>query len=124
MTISWVAEAVATRTAAAEHDVPGRRRRIAEAEQHDRNDQQKLRKYKPSPPSAEQPGEQGNIKGIDNRRPQELDGVGRADQCEQTDGAEVNAGSRIQTNSVEPDSASGNPAEKPRNRTMSTRGLR
>jgi hypothetical protein len=32
--------------------------------------------------------------------------------------------SRIQTSSVEPDSASGSPAEKPRNSTISTRGLR
>ena len=32
--------------------------------------------------------------------------------------------SRIQTNSVAPDSASGSPEEKPRNITISTRGLR
>ena len=32
--------------------------------------------------------------------------------------------SRIHTSSVEPDRASGRPEEKPRNRTISTRGLR
>ena len=50
--------------------------------------------------------------------------VGRSDQREQPDGAEIDAGFPIQIEQVEPDSASGSPAEKPRNITISTRGRR
>ncbi len=66
--------------------------RIAEREEDDRRDQQKLGEHEPASPSPEQPRQHRHVERIDHRRPQELDGVGRADQREQADGAEIDAG--------------------------------
>ncbi len=93
ITMSCVAEAVATRsapTATSER----RDRRIAGAEEHDRRDQQKLRQQQPAAAAAETPRQKRHVERVDQGRPQEFDGVGRADQREQADGAEIDAGLR------------------------------
>ena len=90
MTMSCVAEAVATSSApTATHH--GSSHRIAEGQECDRRDQQELGKHEPAAPSAEQRRQHRHVERIDDRRPQELDGVGRADERKQPDGAEVDA---------------------------------
>ena len=90
ITMSCVAEAVATSSApsATSHgDAAGSQK----AEENDRRDQQELRKNQPAAPPAEQRRQHRHVERIDDRRPQELDGVGRADEREQADGAEIDA---------------------------------
>jgi hypothetical protein len=70
---------------------PGRSHRIAESQECDRRDQQELGKHEPASPSPEQPCQHRHVERIDDRRPQELDGVGRADERKQSDDAEVDA---------------------------------
>ena len=89
-TMSCVADAVATRSAPIATSKGGDRR-IAEAEEHDRHDQQNLRQQQPAAPPAEAPRQNRHVERIDQRRPEEFYGVGRADQREQTDGAEIDA---------------------------------
>jgi hypothetical protein len=72
-----------------EDDRPGEFRGIAKAEHDDGRDHHDLREHEPPAAPAEPAREQRHIERIDDRRPQELDGVGRADQGEQADGLEV-----------------------------------
>ena len=58
MTMSCVAEAVATMSAASATS-QRRRHGIAEAEKHDRGHQQELREHQPAAPPAEQPRSTG-----------------------------------------------------------------
>ena len=91
MTMSCVADAVATISApnATSHGaVAGSRER----QERDRGHQQELREHQPAAPPSEQPRQHRHVERIDQRRPQELDGVGRADQRKQPDGAEVDTG--------------------------------
>ena len=90
MTMSWVAEAVATIDCSQRHH-PRRGDGVLRAEEQQRRDEQELRKYQPAAPVAEHPTEHRDLKCIDQRRPQELDGVRRADQREQADGLEIDA---------------------------------
>ena len=76
----------------AEGDQAGRRRRIAGAEEHDRRHQQNLREHQPAAAAAEPARQQRHVERVGERRPQEFHGVGRADQREQADGAEIDAG--------------------------------
>ena len=76
----------------AERDQPRRLGGIGEREEHDRRHQQQLREHEPAAPPPEQARQHRHVERIDQRRPQELDGVGRADQREQADGAEIDAG--------------------------------
>ena len=76
----------------AERDQAGRGGRIAGAEEDDRRHQQDLREHQPAAAAAEPARQQRHVERVDQRRPQELHGVGRADQREQADGAEIDAG--------------------------------
>ena len=76
----------------AERDQPRRSGRIAGAEEHDRRHQQDLREHQPAAAAAEPARQQRHVERVGQRRPQEFHGVGRADQREQADGAEVDAG--------------------------------
>src|ERR1700722_19021562 len=82
--MSWVADAVATRSAPSAT-------RNAEAEKNDRGDEQELRQQQPAAAAAEEPRQQRHVERIDQRRPQKFDRIGRADQREQADGAEIDA---------------------------------
>ena len=91
-----------------DHDVLGRRhrrdqqraerheqrraRRIGQRQQQDRADQQQLREHQPAAPAAEGAREERHMQRIDQRRPEKFQRVGRADQREQPDGAEIDAG--------------------------------
>ena len=76
----------------AERDQPWRRRGIAECEEHDGGHQQDLRQHQPAAPPAEPPGKQRHVERVDDRRPQEFQRVRRANQREQADGREIDAG--------------------------------
>ena len=90
MTMSWVADAVATMTAASATN-QGADSGSWRPRKDDRHHQQDLREHQPAAPVAEQAAEDRHLKGIDDGRPQELDGVGNADQGEQADRAEIDA---------------------------------
>ena len=86
--MSWVADAVATITApsATGHsDALGfwmARNRIAAVKQ-------KLRKYQPAAPAPKRARQKRNVERIDQRRPQELESVGQADQGIEPDRAQI-----------------------------------
>ena len=123
MTMSCVADAVATSQRA---DARRLRRgnRIAQAEQRDRRDQHELRQDEPAAPPAEQARQHRHVERVDQRRPEKLDRVGRADHARTGRCVfRLTPLPRAHTCRVEPDSASGSPAEKPRNITTRTRGL-
>ncbi len=88
-------------------------------------DQQQLREHQPAAPPPERAREQRHMQRIDQRRPQEFERVGRADQREQPDGAEIDAGLAHphQQRRARTAPAAG-PDEKPSNSTISTRGCR
>ena len=123
MTMSCVADAVATSTrrSATSH---GETSGLQNARNDDRGNQQELREDEPAAAAAEQARQDRHVERVDQRRPQELHRVGRADQREQADRSEIDADFAHPDESVEPDSASGSPDEKPRNMTISTRGCR
>ena len=79
------------------HDHRGERhhqrrlQRVLDAEQDDRRHQQDLREHEPAAPVAEQAAEDRHLKGIDDGRPEELDGVGHADEREEADRAKIDA---------------------------------
>ena len=91
ITMSCVAEAVATSSApnATSH---GAFAGSVKREKHDRGHQQELREHQPAAAAADSARQHRHVERIDQRRPEELDGVGHADQREQADGAEVDAG--------------------------------
>ena len=74
-----------------ERDHQRRPHRILEAEEQDRRDEQKLGENEPAAAMAERLAQDRHLEGVDDRRPQEFDGVGDADQREQPDGLEVDA---------------------------------
>ena len=76
----------------AERDIERRARGIGQRQQQDRDDQQQLRKHQPAAAAAEGAREQRHMQRVHQRRPQEFQRVGRADQREQPDGAEIDAG--------------------------------
>ena len=76
----------------AERDEQRRARRIRQRQQQDRADQQQLREHQPAPPAAERAREDRHMQRVDQRRPDKFQRVGRADQREQPDGAEIDAG--------------------------------
>jgi hypothetical protein len=76
----------------AERHEQRRARRIGQRQQQDRDDQQQLREHQPAAPAAERSREERHMQRIDQRRPQEFQRVGRADQREQADGPEIDAG--------------------------------
>ena len=119
--MSWVAEAVATKSApnATSH---GAFAGSVNARNTDRGDQQELREHEPAATSAEQPREQRHVERIDQRRPQKLDGVGRADQREQPDGPEVDAGLAHPYQQGRARQGERQAGGQPRNSTISTRG--
>ncbi len=88
--MSWVADAVATRSAPSattNADADGSQN----AEKNDRGDEQKLRQQEPAAAAAEEPRQQRYVERIDQRRPEKFDRIGRADQREQADGAEIDS---------------------------------
>ena len=89
-TMSCVADAVATSSAPSATN-NGERAGIGQRQQQDRGHQQQLREHQPAAPAAEPARQHGTCKRIDQRRPQEFQRVGRADQREQPDGAEIDA---------------------------------
>ena len=90
MTMSWVAEAKATMRAPSA-TASGAADRIARAEEEDRRHQQELAGDEPAAAPPELAREPRHLERIDDRGPQELDGVGQADEGEHADGAEVDA---------------------------------
>ena len=76
----------------AERDEQRRACRIGQREQQDRADQQQLREHQPAAAAAESAREDRHMQRIDQRRPDEFQRVGRADQRKQPDGAEIDAG--------------------------------
>ena len=123
-TMSCVAEAVAT-SSAPSATRPGAAAGLQRAEKHDRRHQQDLREHQPAAAAAEQPRQHRHVERVGQRRPEEFQRVGRADQREQADGAEIDAGLRASTPAASRRTApAAGPEEKPRNMTISTRGLR
>ncbi len=76
----------------AERNEQWRARRVGQRQEQNRDDQQQLREHQPAAPAAEGAGEQRHMQRIDQRRPEKFQRVGRADQREQADGAEIDAG--------------------------------
>ena len=70
---------------------PGGGEGIAEGERQDRQQQAHLRQQHPAPPAAEPAVEQRQRHVIDQRRPGELERIGRAHQGEDADGLQVDA---------------------------------
>jgi hypothetical protein len=75
----------------AQCDQPWRLGRIADGKKDDRRDQEELRKNQPAAAATQECGEHRYVEGIDDRCPEELDRVRRADQREQADSAEIDA---------------------------------
>ncbi|MEY9678256.1 hypothetical protein ABIE93_008190 [Bradyrhizobium elkanii] len=71
---------------------PRRARRIGHRQHQDRRDQQQLREQQPAAAAAEHLREQRHVQRVDQRRPEELQRVRRADQRQQPDGAEIDPG--------------------------------
>ena len=90
-TMSWVDDIGRDQQRTERHE-QRRARRIGQREQQDRGDQQQLREHQPAAAAAEQRGEERHMQRVDQRRPDEFQRVGRADQREQPDGAEIDAG--------------------------------
>ena len=78
----------------AECDMPRRHSGIQEGEEHDRRHQQELREHQPAAAPSQHSRQNRDVDGVDDRRPQEFQRVGRADQREEADGLEVDAGGR------------------------------
>ena len=88
--MSCVADAVATSSAEQRPATATSADRTAPRTGSPRH-QHQLRQHQPAAPAAEPARQHRHIERIDDRRPQEFDGVGRADQREQADGLEVDA---------------------------------
>jgi membrane protein involved in colicin uptake len=76
----------------AERDKQRRARRVGQRQQQYRTDQQQLRKQQPAASATERSREERHMQRVDQRRPQELQRVRRADQRKQPDGAEIDTG--------------------------------
>ncbi len=113
--MSCVAEAVGDQKRA-DRDEQRRDRRIADSPRSTIAAISKsLRQQQPAAAPAEAPRQERNVERVDQRRPEEFDGVGRADQREQADGAEIDAGlASSTTSSVEPDERERQAATKSR----------
>ena len=90
-TMSCVDDIVATSSAPSATN-SGERAGSVSASSRIAADQQQLREHQPAAAAAERAGEERHMQRIDQRRPEKLQRVGRADQREQPDGAEIDAG--------------------------------
>ena len=66
--------------------------RIAKAQKYDRRHQQNLREHQPAAAATEQARQNRRVECVGQRRPQKFHRVGRADQCEQSDGGKIDTG--------------------------------
>ena len=108
----------------AERDEPAATRAgSVRRQQHDRGDQQAVCENTSQPRRRpRQRDSTGTSQRVDQRRPQEFQRVGRADQRQNRPMVPRSTpASRIHTSSVEPDSASGRPGRKSRGTARSAR---
>ncbi len=87
-TMSCVAEAVATSTAPSATKGSDAQR-ISKPRNMIATNEQQLREHQPAAAPAKRARQQWHVERIDQRRPQELERVGQADQRKQADGAEI-----------------------------------
>jgi hypothetical protein len=116
--MSCVEEQNATATAAAAV-VQGAVIGIAPGKPHHGSQQQELRQQHPAAPPPQPIVEEGQRQTVHQGSPEELEGVGRADQCKQADGGQVDIDGAHPVESTEPVSRNGAPLEKPIRRMMS-----
>jgi hypothetical protein len=98
--------------------------RIDQAEPQDRARQQHLDGKRPAAAPAEQARQQRQRQPVDQRRPQELEAVGHADQREQADRGQGDAALRHAIGERRARERERQPLAKPMNSTASRRGRR